>query len=95
MRNYELVLILSPEVADESVSAAVGRVSQFITDRGGSVTKVEEWGRRKFAYTIRRFNEGSYILAQCQMDPKIISELEANLRLNEEVLRHMVVRLDN
>lgn len=95
MRNYELVLILSPEVADENVSATVGRVSQFITDRGGSLTKVDEWGRRRLAYPINRFTEGIYVLAQYQMEPKITSELESSLHLNEEVLRHLLVRLDN
>lgn len=95
MRNYELVLILSPEVADENVSAVVGRINQFITDRGGSVAKVEEWGRRKLAYPINRFTEGVYVLAQCQMEPKVTSDLEASLHLNEEVLRHLLVRLDN
>ncbi len=95
MHNYELVLILSPEIADENVSASVARVSQFITDRGGLVTEVEQWGRRKIAYPIRRFTEGTYVLAHCQMETKTTSDLEASLHLNEEVLRHLLVRVDS
>ena len=93
MRDYELVLVISPEVVDENVAATVDKVSQFITERGGSITEVNQWGRRKLAYPIKHFMEGSYVLAQFKLEPKLAAELEANLRISEEIMRHLLVRL--
>ena len=92
MREYELVVILSPEVGDEEVPAAVEKISQFVTDRGGEVTEVNRWGRRKLAYPIRRHLEGSYVVSQLRLGPQTAAELEANLRISEDVLRHLLVR---
>ena len=92
MREYELVVILSPEVGDEEVPAAVEKISQFVTDRGGEVTEVNRWGRRKLAYPIRRHLEGSYVVSQLRLDPQTAAQLEANLRISEDVLRHLLVR---
>lgn len=93
LRDYELMVIISPDVADEDIAATTDKVNQFVTDRGGSITEVSQWGRRKLAYPIRRFMEGTYVLTQCKMEPKTTAELEASLRLTEEVLRHLLVRL--
>lgn len=93
LRDYELVVIFSPEVADEDVPAALEKMSQLITDRGGTITEVNQWGRRKLAYPIQRFLEGNYVLTQFKIEPKMTAELEASLRLAEDVLRHLLVRL--
>lgn len=71
------------------------KMNQFITDRGGSITEVNQWGRRKLAYPIENFMEGNYVLTQFKMEPKQTAELEANLRLTEEILRHLLVRLND
>ncbi|OGO06117.1 MAG: 30S ribosomal protein S6 [Chloroflexi bacterium RBG_13_54_9] len=92
MRDYELVMIVSPEIADEDVPAAIERVSQFITGRGGTVVEVDQWGRRRLAYPIRHFNEGIYVLTQFRLEPRLAAELEANLQISEEILRHLLVR---
>lgn len=92
MRDYELVFIVSPQVAEESLNAVVEKVSQYITATGGSITEVTPWGKRKLAYPINNFNEGSYFVAQLKMDPKGAKELERDLRLSEEVIRHLLVR---
>ena len=94
MREYELVMVISPEVPDESVPATVDRVQQFIQERGGQVTKVDPWGRRRLAYRIRRHSEGNYVVAQFSLDPKAVRALEGNLELAEDVLRHLVVKLE-
>lgn len=94
LREYELVLVLSPQLAEEQVSGVVERVSQFVKDRGGSVTGVNPWGRRRLAYPIRKALEGHYILAQLQLEPESVKELEANLHIAEDVLRHLLVRTD-
>ncbi len=95
MRDYELVVIISPEVTDEEVPITLEKMNQFITDRGGSITDVNQWGRRKLAYPIENFMEGNYVLTQFKMEPKQTAELEASLRLTEEILRHLLVRLSD
>lgn len=94
MRDYELVMIVSPQVADEQVSATVERVQQFIRERGGEVKQVDPWGRRKLAYPIDRHLEGNYVVTQFSLDPAAVKELEESLRLSDEVLRHLVVKLE-
>ncbi len=95
LRNYELVLIISPEVEGEKFDAVIDNVSQFITGKGGIISDVERWGKRRLAYTIRHFEEGSYVLARFKLKPTLSKELEANLRISEEVLRHLLIRLDS
>ena len=85
-------MIVSPAVADENVPAAIERVSQFITARGGTIVEVDQWGRRKLAYPIKHFSEGIYVLTQFKLAPQLAAELEANLQISEEILRHLLVR---
>ena len=92
MRDYELVVILSSELAEEEVPAAIDRLSQLIADRGGEVREVNRWGRRKLAYPIKRQVEGNYLVTQVRLDPRRTSDIEAGLRISEEVLRHLLVR---
>ena len=94
LRDYELVLVISPEVAEEEFEAAIDSVSQFITDKGGTIADIERWGKRRLAYPIKHFAEGNYVLTRFKLGPTYGKELEANLRISEEVLRHLVVRLD-
>jgi len=93
LREYELVLIISPEVEGEAVDAEVDNLSQSITGKGGIVTDVERWGKRKLAYPIRHFMEGSYVLARFSLRPASCKELEANLKLSEEVIRYLLINL--
>ena len=93
LRDYELVLVISPQVEDEDVDAKVNELSRFVTDRGGVVSEVERWGKRKLAYPIRHFMEGSYVLARFKLRPESCKDLEANWRVSEEILRHLLVNL--
>ena len=93
LRNYELVLIISPEVMDEPLDAIIGNISQFITKKGGIISNEERWGKRKLAYPIAHCMEGNYVLTQFKFRPALSKELEANLQISEEVLRHLLVRL--
>ena len=95
MRGYELVLVISPEVAEEDVPSSIEKVSQFITGRGGTIAGVNRWGRRKLAYPIQRHMEANYVVTQFRLDPDQITGLEASLGLAEEVIRHLVVRTDD
>ena len=93
LRDYELVVIFSPQVADDDIDRQVERVSQWITGGGGEVTNVNRWGRNRLAYPINRFREGTYVAYQFQMRPEATSELERNIRLAEEIIRHLLVRM--
>lgn len=95
MRRYELVLIVGPQVADEEVPPTFdGLIRQPVEARGGAVEKVDHWGRRKLAYPIQKQLEGSYVVAHLQLDPPQVKELEQALKISEEVLRYLFVRLD-
>jgi small subunit ribosomal protein S6 len=95
LRDYELVVIISPEVAEEEIAATLDKISRFIVERGGSVTEVSQWGRRKLAYPIKNFVEGNYVLTHFKMDPGLTADLEASLKISEEILRHLLVRLSD
>ncbi|MBA7621792.1 30S ribosomal protein S6 [subsurface metagenome] len=95
LRDYELVVIINPELADDAVDGIIDNVSRLVTQNGGTVDDVERWGKRKLAYPIKHFLEGNYVLARCKMKPASGKELEASLRISEEVLRHLLVRLDS
>ena len=90
MRNYELVCIIQPELDETAFKAVVDRVSNWVTEAGGSVDKVDIWGRRRMAYQIRKQREGQYVLMNVTIDPKATGELERNIRYLETVLRHML-----
>ena len=92
MRDYELIFILSPEVDEERVPATVERVSKLITDKGGAIEGVDHWGRRRLAYPIRRFVEGNYVSTRLKLSPTKTTELEASLKLTEEIIRYLLVR---
>jgi len=92
MRDYELVVIVSPEVIDEKISNVVDKVTGFITSKGGNVTEVSQWGRRKLAYPIGQYLEGNYVLTRFKLEPKLTKEIKTNLHLSNEVIRHLLVR---
>ena len=93
LRDYELVLIISPELGDEAVQATVDNVSKLIAGRGGAVSNVERWGKRKLAFPIGHFMEGEYVLARFKLKPALSKELETSLKISEEVLRHLLINL--
>ena len=95
MHNYEFTFIVHPDVEDEGMTGVVEKVSQFITGGGGQITNVNHWGRRRLAYPIRRQREGYYVLMHVQLDPQSINELERNLKLTEEVIRYLLVRVED
>ncbi len=92
LRDYELVVILNPEIPEDAVPATIERVQQSVTSRGGEIVDTNHWGRRRLAYPIRRHLEGNYVVTQIKLDPAKISDLEGGLRIAEEVLRHLIVR---
>jgi small subunit ribosomal protein S6 len=94
LRRYELMLVIRPDVADDKSQALVDRTTRGIVASGGQIVKVAPWGRRRLAYPIDRHREGSYHIILFEAPPEAIVELEHTLLITEEVLRHLVTRVD-
>ena len=93
MRNYELVCIVQPDLDETAFKGAVDRVKGWVTESGGSVDKVDVWGRRRLAFPIHKQRDGQYVLLNITLDPKSASDLERNIRYLETVLRHMLTAI--
>lgn len=94
MRNYEVVYIVHPEVDPDGLAAIQDSIKSVVERDGGAVVKVEPWGTRPLAYPINDQREGQYVLLQLQLEPVAVADLERSLKLNEQVIRHLVVRLE-
>jgi small subunit ribosomal protein S6 len=94
MRDYELMVVLTPELDEDGVTAATDRVKTLVTSRGGEVVDVQAWGRRRLAYPIQKFRDGFYAVAKLKLSPEAAEPLDRGLRLSEAVMRHLLVRLD-
>jgi len=94
MRRYELMLVIRPDVADDKSQALVDRTTRQIVAAGGQIVKVAPWGRRRLAYPIDRHREGSYQIILFEAPPPAILELEHSLLITEEVLRHLITRVE-
>jgi small subunit ribosomal protein S6 len=94
MRRYELMLVLRPDVADDKAQAVIDRTTRQLVADGGQIVKVAPWGRRRLAYQIDRYREGSYHIVLFEAPPAALSEMERTLQITEEVLRHLVTRVE-
>ena len=92
MRDYEVLYIVRADLDDEKVQDAVRRVNTLIERSGGAFERTNLWGKRKLAYEVKHQKEGSYVLQDFQFEPSRVPELEAALKITEEVLRHLIVR---
>ena len=94
MRRYELMLVIRPDVADDKSQTLVDRTTRQIVAAGGQIVKVAPWGRRRLAYPIDRHREGSYQIILFEAPATTIVELEHTLLITEEVLRHLITRVE-
>ena len=94
MRDYELIFIVHPDLEETATNEVVDRVKDWITEAGGSVEKVDPWGKRKLAYPIRKQNDGQYFLMLVQMAPSFVTEMERNLRFLEPVMRFLITAVE-
>jgi small subunit ribosomal protein S6 len=92
MRRYELMLVIRPDLADDRSQAVIDRTTRQIVAGDGQILKVAPWGRRRLAYPIDRYREGSYHIIQFEAPAGVIGELERSLLITEELLRHLVTR---
>jgi small subunit ribosomal protein S6 len=94
MRRYELMLVIRPDVADDRSQAVIDRTTRQVVASGGQIVKVAPWGRRRLAYPIDRHREGSYHIVLFDAPGEAVLELERGLLITEEVLRHLVTRVE-
>ena len=93
MNKYEVVYIIDPAVEDEARKALIARFNDLIAGNGGTVDKVEEWGKKRLAYAIDYKTEGYYVLVNFQAEAELPKELERNLQISDSVIRYQVIRL--
>ena len=92
MKAYELLYFVDPACTEEVRAGVMKRIDVAVTENGGTIDNVEDWGKRKLAFEIDKLNEGDYPLIDSHADPADIAELDRVLRINDAVKRHMVVR---
>ncbi len=93
-RKYETIFILDPDLEDEHTQSAIEKIKGIVTQNNGQIIKVEDWGKRKLAYEVRKKAKGHYILMHFSGSPTLVSELERNFRVMDAVMKFQSVRLD-
>ncbi len=93
-RVYEVMFIVRPDLIDEDVDKLIAGFEATITNGGGAIKSTEKMGKRKLAYTVRKFNDGNYILLTVEAEGGLVAELERRLRVTEQVIKFITVRTD-
>jgi small subunit ribosomal protein S6 len=93
MRPYEVMVIFDAGLEEDAIRTTLDRATKIITGGGGTVSRVDRWGRRRFAYEINHRSEGYYVLIEATTQPEVIAEMSRMLSLADEVVRHKVIRL--
>lgn len=94
MNNYETLFVIKPELEEEVIKANIAKFSDIITNNGGEIVSVDEWGKRKLAYPILDRTEGYYVLTTFNAASELPMELERNFKITEDIMRYIVKRLD-
>ena len=89
-----MIVVMTPDIPEEDVPAAIDRVTSAVTSRGGELVDVQPWGRRRLAYPIGRHIEGNYVLTHFRLDPLRAHELEGNFAISDDIMRHLLIRKD-
>ena len=95
MKAYELLFFVAPTISDEDRVAVMKRIETTIAEGAGKVDNVDEWGKRKLAYEINGLTDGDYVLVNFHADPQNVAELDRVLRINDAVVRHMIVKRED
>ncbi|KKM12821.1 30S ribosomal protein S6 [Clostridiales bacterium PH28_bin88] len=94
MRTYETLFIVRPDLEPEQTAAVVEKFSGLITNNGGQLVKVDQWGKRRLAYEVNDFREGFYVLVQFQSNPEVAQELERIFKITDEIMKYLITRID-
>ncbi|MDE3089683.1 MAG: 30S ribosomal protein S6 [Chloroflexota bacterium] len=92
---YELMYVVRPTVDEQSLAAVNEKVEKFVAAGGGQVRRRDDWGKRRLAYPIAKFTEAFYSVLQLELPPTAVRDFERSLQLTEEILRYLVVRVEN
>lgn len=95
MKAYELLFFVAPTISDEDRVAVMKRIETTIAEGAGKVDNVDEWGKRKLAYEINGLTDGDYTLVNFHADPQNVAELDRVLRINDAVVRRMIVKRED
>ena len=95
MRKYEMAVVVAPSLDEEGVKAVLANIQELIERFGGSVEKVDEWGKRRLAYEIAKVNEGFYTFITFNAEPSAPNELEQRMRIMDNILRYLIVSLED
>ena len=93
MRHYETIYIINPNLSDEDYHEIIQKFNNLIENQNGIIVKAQEWGKRKLAYLVKKFNYGFYVLIDFCADPGITAEFERNLKLDDRILKYQTVKL--
>lgn len=91
MNNYEITVIIHPDLDEEATNQALEKIKDWITKSDGKIEKIDSWGKRHLAYEIQKQNEGVYFLHSVSLPAAAVAELEKNLRILEPVIRYLIV----
>ncbi|BCU83395.1 MULTISPECIES: 30S ribosomal protein S6 [Polycladomyces] len=94
MRKYELMYIVRPDLDDENLRATREKVHSVITNNGGEIIEVNEMGKRRLAYEIKKFRDGVYTVVTFNATPEVVNELDRTIKINDNVIRHMIINLE-
>ncbi|MBE5925919.1 MAG: 30S ribosomal protein S6 [Lachnospiraceae bacterium] len=94
MNKYELAVVVSAKLEDEERAATIEKVKEYITRFGGTVTNVDEWGKKRLAYEIQKMKEGFYYFIQFEADTNCPGEVEENIRIMENVVRYLCTKVE-
>ena len=94
MNKYELALVVNAKIEDDARTATVEKAKEYITRFGGTVTEVEDWGKKRLAYEVQKMREGFYYFIQFDADATVPAQVEQNVRIMDNVLRFLCVRKD-
>ena len=95
MVKYEGVFIIKPNMEEEEYKAQIERITGIIENYNGEIDKVDEWGQRRLAYEIKKNKEGYYTIINFQAETDLVNELDRTSKINESIIRHMIVRDEN
>ena len=94
MNKYELALVVNAKIEDDARTAAVEKAKEYITRFGGTVTEVEDWGKKRFAYEVQKMREGFYYFIQFDAEADVPAQVEQRVRIMDNILRFLCVRKD-
>ena len=94
MRNYEGVFIINPELSNDNSKGVVTQIQELVSKNGGRIDGIQEWGKKRLAYKIKKKQEGNYVIMNFQLESKSVKKLEQTLRLNDHLLRFLLINKD-